>query len=75
MKLLLEPMVGEMQPHPAPAGPVVIYHVRGVERYQNVVALGLVDLPVGNVRGVDRSDLPAFLENEVTAFLRLPRPV
>lgn len=75
MKLLLEPMVGEMQPHSAPAGPVVIYHVRGVERYQNVVALGLVDLSVGNVRGVDGPDLPTFLENEVAAFLRLPRPV
>ena len=46
MKLLFEPMVGEMQPHSAPAGPLSYIMCGGVERYQSVVALGLVDLPV-----------------------------
>ena len=59
-KVLFDPVEVPVQPLPNLAGSIVVYHAGGIERYKDLVAEGLVHLPVCDVRRVNGPYLPAF---------------
>ena len=71
-QVLLEPLEMPVQPLPDLAGPVVVDHAGGVQRNQHLIAEGLVDLPVSDVRGIDGPHLAPFAQREMDTFLRFP---
>lgn len=71
-KMFFDTLEMPMKSFPALTGPVVVNHAWAVERNQNFVSVGLMDLPVCDVRRVDRSHFPTFAKGEVDTFPRLP---
>lgn len=59
-EVLLDPVEVPVQPLPDLAGSIVVYHAGGIERYKDLVAEGLVHLPVCDVRRINGPYLPAL---------------
>ena len=59
-EVLFDPVEVPMQPLPNLAGSIVVYHGGGIEWYEDLVAEGLVHLPVCDVWRVNGTYLPAF---------------
>ena len=54
---------------------MVIDHAGAVQGHQHLIAVGLVDLPVSDVRGVNGAHLATLPQGKVDAFHRLPLSV
>lgn len=61
-----------MKSFPALAGSVVINHAGAIERNQDLVPMGLMNLPICDVRCVDRAHFSALTESKVDTFPGLP---
>lgn len=72
VKLLLQTVICPVEPLASLAGPIVVDHARLIKGYEHFVAEGLVDLSVGDVRGVNGPYFSPLSQREVCAFLRLP---
>lgn len=72
MQLFLNALEMPMKSFPALTGPVVVNHAGAIERNQDLVSVGLMDLSVRDVRRVNRAHFPALAEGKVDAFPGLP---
>ena len=75
VQMVLEPIKLPVEALPLLAGTVVIDHAGAVQGHQHLIAVGLVDLPVSDVRGVNRAHLATLPQGKVDAFHRLPLSV
>ena len=71
-QLVLQQLVMEMQALSPLAGPVCIDHAGTVQRDQDIIAKGFVDLAVIDVRRVNGADLAALPQGKVDIFPRFP---
>jgi hypothetical protein len=65
VKLFLQTAIGPVKAFLLLAGSVVIYHARAIKGYQDLVAQGLMDLPVCHVGSVNRAHLPPLPKGKV----------
>ena len=72
MQLFLNALEMPMKSFPALTGPVVVNHAGAIERNQDLVPMGLMNLPICDVRCVDRAHFSALTESKVDTFPGLP---
>ena len=74
-KLFLQTPICPVKPFPSLARSVIIYHAGAIKGYQDLIAQGLMDLPVCHMRGINRADFPTFRQGKVGAFLEFIPPL